>query len=138
MIRQATWEDHQALKNIAKQSKHTRDFSNRIFSGPDCYEAGRIRLLEEVGLVVGLTCFRKRKRDRVLVLYFIAVDSSKRGAGIGRRLMEDLWEQASGTVELKVAKENEDAVRFYKPLGYRVVGEAYNGTGWLMQKKNPR
>lgn len=140
-IREATLADHKELVRIAKQSKYTSAFSNMIFSGEDCYAAGRIRVAVLGGQLVGFTCFRHRKRNPATVLYFVAVDSSKRGRGIGTELMRDLDAVSIGVVEFKVMKDN-SAVRLYKRLGFADVGEALDGNAWVMRndvdKKKPQ
>lgn len=131
-VRQAAFGEHKELCRIAKQSRHTRDFTNMIFSGPDCYAAGRIRVALVGKKLVGLTCSRTRVRDGVTVLYFVSVLQELRGAGVGLLLMQDLM-QRSSTVELKVMRDNEPAVSLYKKLGFAEAGEALNGAGLLMR-----
>lgn len=135
VIRTAKFSEHKTICAIAKQHKFTKDFSNMIFSGEDCYEAERIRVAVNKGVIVGFTCFRKRIRDQVTVLYFIAVDKEA-GSGLGRSLMEDLERKAGGVVELKVNKKN-PAVAFYQHLGYEENGDCYNGEGLRFTKGVP-
>jgi ribosomal protein S18 acetylase RimI-like enzyme len=139
-LRPARMEEHPHLVQIARQSRYTRDFANRIFSGPDCYESGRIRVLTQEGKIRGFTCFRRRIRDGILVLYFIGVEQAGRSRGLGRLLMVDLMGQAGPAgIELKVAKANEGARRFYSSLGYVEVAEAFGGEGVALraQRKTP-
>lgn len=133
LIKIATKDQHKELCRIAKQSPYTKDFSNIIFSGDDCYEQGRIRVLEQGGKLLGFTCFRHRIRDRITVLYFVAVDSLIRGKGFGTILVNDLIKLADKGVEFKVMKDN-PAYNLYKRLGFRVIGEAYEGKAWVMIK----
>ncbi len=133
MIRNAKHSEHAKVCAVAKQHKFTKDFSNMIFSGKECYEEGRIRVAVTNKVIVGLTCFRKRKRDGVTVLYFIAVATNTEKKGVGKSLMADLERRAGGVVELKVNKLN-PAVGFYRKLGYREAGEAYNGEGLVFTK----
>lgn len=131
-IRTALHEEHNNLVAIAKQHKHTRDFTNMIFSGKDCYEAGRIRVAESGGDIRAFTCFRDRIRDGWRVLYFIATDTECHCRGLGHALMQDLFSNSRTGVELKVVKTN-PAVQFYEHLGYNAVEEAFHGTAWLMR-----
>lgn len=133
-IRVASHADHAAITKIAKQSKYTKDFTNMIFSGKDCYEAGRIRVALQGGKVVGFTCFRHRQRDSVTVLYFVGVEMMLRSQGIGERLLTDLWDVSTGEVEFKVMKDNR-AVALYQRLGFKTVGTAYKDEAWVMRAK---
>lgn len=134
LIRTARIEEHKIICAIAKQSKYTRDFSNMIFSGPDCYAAERIKVAIWKGDIIGFYCIRHRKRNPATVLYFLAVAESGRLKGTGKRLMNFLERECpSGLVELKVMKDN-PAVGFYDKLGYSKVEEAFDGKGWKMQK----
>lgn len=60
-------------------------------------------------------------------LYSIAVDTSLRGRGVGRMLMDALEAEAVRRdrlfMRLEVAKDNEAAIHLYQKLGYRVFGE---------------
>lgn len=123
--------EHNKIVKVAKQSKYTSAFSNMIFSGEDCYQQQRIRVATLKDQVVGFYCIRNRKRDGVTVLYFVGVDTKHRNKGIGLQLMNNLHKVSTGTVELKVMKDN-PAVRLYERLGYRIVGEAYKGEAHLM------
>lgn len=135
-IRNARWSEHNAICKIARQSKYTKDFSNMIFSSEQCYQERRIRVLTIRTAIIGFYCVRNRKRDGVTVLYFVGVDEERWGHGLGRLLMLDLHKRSTGTVELKVIKEN-PAVRLYQRLGYEIVGEAYKGAAHVMQWSHP-
>jgi ribosomal protein S18 acetylase RimI-like enzyme len=136
-IRQATTDDHAEIVKIAKQSKYTKDYTNMIFSGEDCYAAGRIRVLTLLKKVVGFSCIRHRTRNPATVLYFVGVDLAKRGEGYGTLLMyelEGIAEKAGRErIELKVMKENR-ACDLYRKLGYEEVGEAYEGKAFVLSK----
>lgn len=135
IIRQARFDEHKAIFEIAKQSKYTRDFSNHIFSGEAMYEKGWIRVYDPKprdggSLIWGFTCVRHKVRTPVTELYFITVDKNMDRAGIGRALMEDLLEQSPHKrVQLNVMKEN-PAVGFYDRLGCTRIGESMGGKAW--------
>jgi ribosomal protein S18 acetylase RimI-like enzyme len=135
-IRAAKSTEHKEICRIAKQSQYTKDFSNMIFSGVDCYAEGKIRVAVSGKTIVGFTCFRHRQRDNVTVLYFVGVETSRRNRGVGLALMEDLRQISTGIIEFKVMKDNQ-AVRFYRRLGFKVIGQAYEGKAWIMQQKTP-
>jgi len=138
-IRQADVIDHKLICKIAKESKYTNAYSNFIFSGEDCYNSGRIRVAVTGKIILGFSCFRHRKRNPATVLYFLGVTNKHQGGGVGNLLMEDLWDVSIGVIEFKVMKDNEQAISFYRHRGFKKVGEAYNGTAWVMrrQKETP-
>ena len=64
-----------------------------------------------------------RKRPYEYEIHTIGVDSAYQGQGIGRRMMNDLLEYASGgTVFLEVRTDNEAAIALYESLGFVNVG----------------
>lgn len=132
-IRLGDLDDHKKICAVAKQSPYTRDFSNIIFSGPDCYEAGRVIVMTRGENVLGFVSFRPRKRDEVTVLYFVGVTKEERGKGLGQRLLDDLWQRTSQDwIELKVMKDN-PAGDFYLHRGFKTIGEAYEGKAHVMK-----
>ena len=137
-IEPALPEDHKELVKLAKKSKYTSDFSNRMFSGELHYSKGWIRkaVNRDTGEIVGLTSFRNKSKQPETMLYFIIIHPDAQGWGVGKKLMADLEEQSPHPrVALKVEKENAKAVAFYERLGYVVEGRnEYNGKGLLMAK----
>ena len=64
-----------------------------------------------------------RKRPYEYEIHTIGVDSAYQGQGIGRRMMTDLLEYASGgTIFLEVRTDNEAAIALYESLGFVNVG----------------
>ncbi len=56
-------------------------------------------------------------------IHTIGVDPAYQGQGIGRRMMTDLLEYASGgTIFLEVRTDNEAAIALYESLGFVNVG----------------
>lgn len=120
-----------------------------MFSGEDAYKKGWIRIAQwamgesggakyHLGDIAGFYCVRHKKRSPETMLYFLMVDPRFEGQGIGRILMGSLEEHTPhNRIALKVEKENEGAIAFYKKLGYVVESdEAYGGKGLLMAKEN--
>lgn len=137
MIRTATPADHKAILQVAKQSKYTKDFSNQVmFSSDAAYEKGWIRVLEMDGKIVGFTCIREKVRQPETVLYFIGVDGSAKGQGVGKKLIQDIIDRTKHRcLALNVAKANEEARAFYDRLGFTTVGESLKGTGLALKKE---
>ena len=69
--------------------------------------------------------------------FSIALYKPYRGNGIGSALMqtmlEELRNRGFGRASLSVQKEN-PALRFYKRLGFEIIGEGADETEWLMSK----
>lgn len=64
-----------------------------------------------------------RKRPYEYEIHTIGVDPVYQGQGIGRRMMTDLLEYASGgTIFLEVRTDNEAAIALYESLGFVNVG----------------
>jgi ribosomal-protein-alanine N-acetyltransferase len=64
-----------------------------------------------------------RKRPYEYEIHTIGVDPTYQGQGIGRHMMEELLEYASGgTIFLEVRTDNEAAISLYESLGFVNVG----------------
>jgi [ribosomal protein S18]-alanine N-acetyltransferase len=64
-----------------------------------------------------------RKRPYEYEIHTIGVDPTYQGQGIGRHMMEELLEYASGgTIFLEVRTDNEAAIALYESLGFINVG----------------
>jgi [ribosomal protein S18]-alanine N-acetyltransferase len=64
-----------------------------------------------------------RKRPYEYEIHTIGVDPTYQGQGIGRHMMEELLEYASGgTIFLEVRTDNEAAIALYESLGFVNVG----------------
>jgi [ribosomal protein S18]-alanine N-acetyltransferase len=64
-----------------------------------------------------------RKRPYEYEIHTIGVDPTFQGQGIGRHMMEELLEYASGgTIFLEVRTDNEAAIALYESLGFINVG----------------
>lgn len=136
IIRQASIEDHADLLAIAKQHRCTRDFSNHMFSGVPAYEKGWIWVGMGPHGPLGFYCVRHKVRTPSTSLYFIGVDRAFRGRGLGDRLLAHMEEHSPHPrVELNVANDNPDALRFYLARGYVIAGPALKGTGQALEKE---
>jgi [ribosomal protein S18]-alanine N-acetyltransferase len=64
-----------------------------------------------------------RKRPYEYEIHTIGVDPTYQGQGIGRHMIEELLEYASGgTIFLEVRTDNEAAIALYESLGFVNVG----------------
>ena len=136
IIRVATPDDHAAICVVAKTSKYTKDFSNRLmFSSDAAYAKGWILVAEHRGEILGFTCVRHKVREPVTMLYFITVHPDERGGFIGERLLKHVMQQSPHTcMALNVMKENR-AVSFYERLGFKIAGDAFGGEAYRMVKE---
>lgn len=139
-LRVATPADHDEIVKVAKTSKYTRDFSNRVmFSSDAAYEKGWIRVAEEDGKIVGFTCVRHKVRDPKTMLYFVTVLPEYRRKGVAFLLLEETMHASPHTtMELNVMKDNEAAISFYNRHGFRIAGEAMGGEAHRLEREFPK
>ena len=122
-----------------RDSKYTKDFSNRVmFSSDAAYEKGwvwAVRTLEEEPQIIGFSCVRHKVREPVTMLYFIGVHEDYRGSGVGEALLEHIMRTGPHSrMELNVMRANERAVKFYRRLGFWIVGPALLDQAHRMRK----
>lgn len=123
-VKTASIQDHQELVRIARTSRYTQSFSNQIYSGPQMYERGWIGKFEERGKIKGLICLRHAVRKKKTVVYDVVVAPEYKGRGIGRALI--CWAMQTspfGAISLNVDNENKEALKFYRSLGFKRVGQ---------------
>ncbi len=135
--RLATVEDHPDILAIAKTSKYTKDFGNRLmFSSDAAYEKGWILVAVDIlEVIVGFTCVRHKVREPVTMLYFITITPKERDKKIGELLLDDVMRRGPHTcMALNVMKENR-AVSFYERLGFKIAGDAFGGEAYRMVKE---
>lgn len=84
--------------------------------------------LEDEGKVIGHIILRKQNMDDdVIRLGFIIVDSSIRGKGYGRKLIEESFKYSEekfniNKFSLGVFANNENAFNCYKKVGFKIIG----------------
>lgn len=134
--RAATADEQKAIMAVAKVSKYTRDFSNIMFSSKEAYHKGWIRVAVEAGSgrLLGFSCVRHKVREPATSLYFIGVLPEAQGAGVGKKLLQDLVsETPHRCIQLNVMRENESARQFYLKFGFKETGTALKGEGVSME-----
>ena len=138
-VRNAHSCEHDMILAIAKTSRYTKDFSNRVmFSSDAAYEKGWIKVAEsDAGEIIGFTCVRHKTRQPETMLYFITIHPEWRGQGVGKIMLDEVMDDGPHSrMALNVMKDNE-AVSFYENLGFERVGEAINGGAWRMEREWP-
>ena len=91
-------------------------------------QSARLRVAGGRGIVAihGYHLVLFRKGSSVARLYSIAVDDSRRGRGLGQRLLADAEAVAAGrkatALRLEVREDNLSAIRLYERRGYRLIG----------------
>lgn len=132
VIRQVTKADLPALEWDGKYQKYRRMFAN-LYHNTRSGRALMWVVETQQGEIVGqafvmLKSSEHDAADGVNRAYVFAfrVKRAWRNRGIGAFLMghveEDLHQRGFNYVTLNVAKENPDAKRLYKRLGYKVIG----------------
>lgn len=144
-IEVAKWEDHSEVLRLSARSKFTKGFSGvGMGSVKDYYDRGWVTVVRQRGVIVGFLCahhcVRKPQRkpglykdvkwyDRVhSSVYYVGTSVPRKG--IGKALvLRALKDSPNGLLELISEKENEQGLKFYKALGFQVVGEGENAAG---------
>ena len=132
-LRPAVFEqDHEAIENIAKQSKACNPFLGERFSSAEGYEAHTIRLfvdIEHDGVerLVGFSCF-EMKKDGEHAIFFLAVDELKQRKGCGRELFEDIRTHgAPRRYTSTLPKTAKAGLAFSSSLGFNENGRTARG-----------
>lgn len=89
----------------------------------DAYRRSTAYLLIEDGPTEKLVSFCSVRRDGYIL--FLAVDADYRGEGYAERLIKTIAEEY-GSVSCHARTTNEQALGFYKHVGFRVVREVTN------------
>ncbi len=132
-IRPAYFEqDHEAIENVAKQSKACNPFLGKRFSSAEGYEAHTVRVLVDrepdgVQRCVGFSCF-EMKEDGEHAIFFLAVDEREQRKGCGRELFEDIREKgAPRRYTSTLPKTAEAGLAFSAALGFNENGRTARG-----------
>lgn len=148
-IEVAKWEDHPEVLRLSARSKFTKGFSGVGMGGvEEYYKRGWVTVVRQRGVIIGFLCVhhcvRKPVRrvgkeiyhakcahfyDRVhSSVYYVGTSVPRKG--IGKALvLRALKDSPNGLLELISEKENEQGLKFYKALGFQVVGEGENAAG---------
>lgn len=81
---------------------------------------GFVGLLREDNNIVGATVVNATGMDGYIpsyILVYIAVDENKRGAGLGRRIIQEIIKKTTGGIALHVEPDN-PAKKLYERMGF--------------------
>lgn len=123
VIRKATLQDLETIKQIADANKETIGFVLRPALAQNI-ERGWVLVAEREGVVIGFANYRHR-RDEQTTLYEICVAEEHRDNGVGKSLLEALIEESrrlgKGRLRLKCPVGSE-ANAFYANLAFEQRG----------------
>lgn len=128
VIRDVAPTDLDALQELEERSFSTDRLSRRSFQRWIHGEKRSIfRVLEYEAELRGYGLVLLHKGTHLARLYSIVLHPLMQGKGIGKKLLEDLENQALARgrffMRLEVGKKNLPAIRLYEGMGYRVFGE---------------
>lgn len=93
-----------------------------------CSTLDKIYVYVEKKMVLGFVVYREMYE--IIELLYIAVDKEFRKRSIGRKLLEYLYKDDIEKIILEVSIVNENAIKFYKSLGFkelRTIKNYYDG-----------
>lgn len=110
-------------------------YLDRLLSRPDFWVLAALEDGEVVGGLTAHTLPMTRSQSAEVLIYDLAVRTDHQRQGIGRQLVEMLWQltQAEGIQTVMVLADNDDphAVKFYQALG----GEPSSTTFFVFSSK---
>lgn len=128
---EAAWNLKERIRTAEGVLKQRRGFFSRAYRRAKVYAA--------LGAEESLVGFAAARRDGYLL--FLAVDPAHRDAGLGRRLVTCVAEDHD-RVTCHVRCTNEDAIGFYRHLGFETVRRLSNyyedgGDAYLLRLGDP-
>ena len=122
----AQWKDDKQIQVIAKQSKFTRDFCSILFVRQNIrqwYKEGVVaKAVNRKGEILGFICAKHLIRKPHTTVYYMGVEASQHGKGVGRALINwALRTSPWGKIQLVCEEGNEAGSKFYDRLGFKVV-----------------
>lgn len=138
ILRRAVRGDLAAVMAV-EEASFPRPYSLHIFQEFLTYEPEGFVVAEDGGRVVGYILFNALCGRGLITS--LAVASDIRGRGVGRRLVSYALQRLSRrveTVELQVAADDAEAIRFYEGMGFRRVRRLHRyyedgGDAYLMR-----
>lgn len=125
-IRDAKAADLDGLSNLEAQTFATERMSSRSFRRLIGRPTACLRVAAGGGSLHGYHVVFFRADSPVARLYSIAVAGSRRGAGLGRRLLADaervVRRRRKRALRLEVREDNRAAIALYEAQGYRLIG----------------
>lgn len=124
-------QDHEAIANVAAQSKVCATFPRATYSSEAMYAAGRIRVLVDVGAdgtqrCVGFSCSKPREDETAV--FFLAVDERVQRKGCGTELLIDLQERSEARrISSTLPKSCEGGLAFASARGFYTHGQTAKG-----------
>jgi ribosomal protein S18 acetylase RimI-like enzyme len=124
IIRQMTVQDVNQVYGIALLSLEETYLKEIFLFFMNAWPQGQLVAVSDAGKVIGFLSGARLSSDKATIPIF-AIDPLYRGAGIGRRLMEEfrMRTMIDGRrfIELEVRETNTAAASFYKKMGFAAV-----------------
>lgn len=129
----AEFEDHPAIKQLARQDKYSRDFCSVPSVGINTehlYAVGGVGKAVVGKRLVGFVNFKHLQRKPFSSIYYMGVDPNHRRQGVGGKLVQWVMDTSPHKIiQLTCYNANEAAQKFYHRLGFRVIEDSFDKHG---------
>ena len=135
MIRRAVKENIPLINDIVKEYNPSfmHQYSLDLYLDSDIY---LIYVYEEDNTIKGfIICNHLYERVEILLLF---VDTKYRNLGVGKSLIEYLYNLDAEIISLEVSVENKPALHLYQKLGFKQIGirkKYYQGIDALIMER---
>lgn len=137
-IAKAAWAEHKEISVVARLSPYSKGFASGGLRYVDSYyEKGWVLTARAGRKLLGFVCVRHCVNKPHTSIYYLGVAEKRKGVGTAL-LMEALKQSKWKCLELISEKENLEGFKFYKALGFKVIGDGANSKGvpyWRLELK---
>lgn len=131
----ATWEQHKEIAALCKLSPYSKGFLDMYYI-QEYYQKRDVLITLQRSKITGFIAVRHCKLRPYTSVYYMGVTVKR--TGIGRALIEKVQSLSPWKIlRLISEKANNEGLKFYKSLGFKVLGESTNKQGepyWILER----